>query len=90
MRRFILFFLSFVFFNKNVFSQFSKSETAPPNIKWFFKKSKNFIVFFPQELDSIANYSISFLENNINDIKVNPNDKIRKSRVGALTRPYII
>ena len=81
MRRFILFFLSFVFFNKNVFSQFSKSETAPPNIKWFFKKSKNFIVFFPQELDSIANYSISFLENNINDIKVNPNDKIRKSRI---------
>lgn len=81
MHRIIFLFLSFIFFGGNAFSQFSKSETAPPNIKWHYKKSKNFTVFFPKELDSIANYSISFLEDNINDIKVNPNDKIRRSRI---------
>ena len=74
MHRIIFLFLSFVFFGGNAFSQFSKSETAPPNIKWHYKKSKNFTVFFPKELDSIANYSISFLEDNINDIKVYARD----------------
>ena len=46
------------------YSQFEKSELAPPGIKWYEKRSKNFIVYFPKELDSIANYTISFLENN--------------------------
>ncbi len=63
------------------YSQFEKSELAPPGIKWYEKRSKNFIVYFPKELDSIANYTISFLENNINKIKLNPEDKIRKSRI---------
>ena len=63
------------------YSQFEKSELAPPGIKWYEKRSKNFIVYFPKELDSIANYTISFLENNINKLKLNPEDKIRKSRI---------
>ncbi len=75
----LLFLLCFIYTNS--FSQFSKSETAPPGIRWQYKKSENFKVFFPKELDSIANYTISFLENNINNIKVNPNDKIRRSRI---------
>ncbi len=74
-----LFLLLFV--NSESFSQFSKSEIAPPGISWRYKKSENFKVYFPKELDSIANYTISFLENNINNIKVNPNDKIRRSRI---------
>jgi len=60
----LLFLLCFIYTNS--FSQFSKSETAPPGIRWQYKKSENFKVFFPKELDSIANYTISFLENNIN------------------------
>ena len=75
----LLFLLCFIYTNS--FSQFSKSETAPPGIRWQYKKSENFKVFFPKELDSIANYTISFLEKNINNIKVNPNDKIRRSRI---------
>ncbi|MEL0008356.1 MAG: hypothetical protein VW741_00650 [Flammeovirgaceae bacterium] len=81
MHKIVFLFLFYFIFSESSFSQFSKSETAPPNIKWHFKKSENFTIFFPKELDSIANYSISFLENNINDIKVNPNDKIRRSRI---------
>ena len=40
--------------------------TAPPNLKWHYKKSENFKVIFPKNLDSIANYTINYLENNIN------------------------
>ena len=80
MRR-IAFLFVLLFINSESLSQFSKSEIAPPGISWQYKKSKNFKVYFPKELDSIANYTISFLENNINDIKVNPNDKIRRSRI---------
>mgnify|MGYP001161155380 FL=1 len=80
MRRIAFLFL-LLFVNSESLSQFSKSEIAPPGISWQYKKSKNFKVYFPKELDSIANYTISFLENNINDIKVNPNDKIRRSRI---------
>ncbi len=80
MRRVAFLFL-LLFVNSESLSQFSKSEIAPPGISWQYKKSKNFKVYFPKELDSIANYTISFLENNINDIKVNPNDKIRRSRI---------
>ena len=55
---------------------------------WYYEKDhhfeitgKNFTVFFPKELDSIANYTISFLDNNINDIKIHPKDKIRRSNI---------
>ena len=65
----------------NLFSQYEKAESAPPNINWYEKESKNFTVYFPQELDSIANYTINYLENNIDKIKFNPKDKIRKSKV---------
>ena len=65
----------------NLFSQYEKAESAPPNIKWYEKKSGNFTVYFPEELDSIANYTINYLENNIDKIKFNPSDKIRRSKV---------
>ena len=65
----------------NLFSQYEKTESAPPNIKWYEKRSNNFIIFFPKELDSIANYTINFLENNVQKIKFNPNDKVRKSKI---------
>jgi len=47
--------------------QFQKTETTPPNLKWHYKKSENFKVLFPKNLDSIANYTINYLENNINN-----------------------
>ena len=65
----------------NLFSQYEKAESAPPSIKWYEKKSGNFTVYFPKELDSIANYTINYLENNIDKIKFNPSDKIRRSKV---------
>ena len=32
----------------NLFSQYEKAESAPPNIKWYEKKSGNFTVYFPK------------------------------------------
>ena len=76
-----LFCCCFLIYSQIALSQFNKSESAPPNITWYQKKSKNFTVYFPKELDSIANYTISFLDNNINDIKIHPKDKIRRSKI---------
>ena len=75
----LIFFLIFLFFD--LICQYDKTESAPPSVNWYYKKSKNFTVFFPKELDSIANYTISFLDNNINDIKIHPKDKIRRSNI---------
>ena len=72
--------LSFFFYNKG-YSQFEKSESAPASVKWYEKKSKNFKVFFPLGLDSVADHTINHLENNINKIKINPGDKIRRSHI---------
>ena len=81
MYKIVLLCFCFLIYNQIALSQFSKSESAPPSIRWHKKKSKNFIVYFPKELDSIASYSISFLENNIDNIKINPADKIRRSNI---------
>ena len=75
----LIFFLIFLFFD--LICQYDKTESAPPNINWHEKRSDNFIVFFPKELDSIANYTINFLEHSVQKIKLNPNDKIRKSKI---------
>jgi hypothetical protein len=61
--------------------QFQKTSTTPPNLKWHYKKSENFKVIYPKNLDSIANYTINYLENNINNIKTKPGFKIRKSPI---------
>ena len=61
--------------------QFQKTETTPPNLKWHYKKSENFKVLFPKNLDSIANYTINYLENNINNIKTKSDFKIRTSPI---------
>ena len=53
-----------------VYGQFEKTESAPPNVDWHRIVSNNFKVYFPKELDSIANYTISFLENNIDRLKI--------------------
>ena len=63
------------------YGQFQKTSTTPPNLKWHYKKSENFKVIFPKNLDSIANYTINYLENNINNIKTKPGFKIRKSPI---------
>mgnify|MGYP001159524371 FL=1 len=81
MYKIVLLCFCFLIYNQIALSQFNKSESAPPSISWHKKKSKNFTVYFPKELDSIASYSISFLENNINNIKINPADKIRRSNI---------
>ena len=70
----------FLFYNKS-YSQFEKSESAPASVRWYEKKSKNFKVFFPLGLDSVAEHTITHLENNINKIKINPGDKIRRSHI---------
>ena len=70
----------FLFYNKS-YSQFEKSESAPASVRWYEKKSKNFKVFFPLGLDSVAEHAITHLENNINKIKINPGDKIRRSHI---------
>ena len=64
-----------------LYGQFQKTETTPPNLKWHYKKSENFKVIYPKNLDSIANYTINYLENNINNIKTKPGFKIRKSPI---------
>ena len=66
---------------KQIFSQFSKSETAPFSVKWRKMVSPNFNVFFEKEMDSVANYTINYLENNLKKIKQNPEDKIRKTNI---------
>ena len=63
------------------YGQFQKTSTTPPNLKWHYKKSENFKVIFPKNLDSIANYTINYLENNIKDIKISPDFKIRTSPI---------
>ena len=70
----------FLFYN-NSYSQFAKLESAPANVRWYEKKSKNFKVFFPLGLDSVADHTINHLEKNINKIKINPGDKIRRSYI---------
>ena len=71
----------FLFSPYVLYGQFQKTETTPPNLKWHYKKSENFKVIFPKNLDSIANYTINYLENNINNIKTKPDFKIRKSKI---------
>ena len=66
---------------KQIFSQFSKSETAPFSVKWRKMVSPNFNVFFEKKMDSVANYTINYLENNLKKIKQNPEDKIRKTNI---------
>ena len=79
---FNLILLGLFLFSPYVFyGQFQKTETTPPNLKWHYKKSENFKVLFPKNLDSIANYTINYLENNINNIKISPDFKIRKSPI---------
>ena len=36
---------------------------SPASIKWYQKNSDRFKVIFPLELDSVANYTLNFLEN---------------------------
>ena len=64
----------------NLFSQYEKAESAPPSIKWYEKKSGNFTVYFPKGLDSIANYTINYIENNIDKIKFNPSIRLEEVR----------
>ena len=71
----------FLFSPYILYGQFQKTSTAPPNLKWHYKKSENFKVIFPKNLDSIANYTINYLENNINNIKTKPDFKIRTSPI---------
>ncbi len=77
----IVFFVFFVFLKSVSFAQYNKKEAAPPNIDWLKIKSENFVFYFPKELDSIAQRSVSFLEKNIHNIKINPSDKIRRSKI---------
>ncbi len=65
----------------NLFSQFPKSESAPFKVKWHKMQSPNFNVFFYKGMDSLANYTINYLENNQNKIKQNPDDRIRKTNI---------
>lgn len=71
----------FLFQSHFFFGQFKTTDSSPPGIKWYIKKSENFKVFFPQNLDSIANYTINSLENIVETTKVNPDFKIRKSKI---------
>mgnify|MGYP001159485137 FL=1 len=66
---------------KQLFSQLPKSETAPFSIKWRKVVSPNFNVFFEKSMDSVANYTINYLENNQKKIKQNPDDKVRKTNI---------
>ena len=65
----------------NLFSQFPKSESAPFKVKWYKMQSPNFNVFFYKGMDSVANYTINYLENSQSKIKQNPDDKIRKTNI---------
>ena len=66
---------------KQLFSQLPKSEIAPFSIKWQKMVSPNFNVFFEKSMDSVANYTINYLERNIKKIKQNPDDKVRKTNI---------
>ena len=66
---------------KHLFSQLPKSETAPFSVKWRKVVSPNFNVFFEKSMDSVANYTINYLENNHKKIKQNPDDKVRKTNI---------
>ena len=67
----------------NLFSQLPKSESAPFKVKWYKMQSPNFNVFFYKGMDSVANYTINYLENSQSKIKQNPDDKIRKTNMFA-------
>jgi hypothetical protein len=57
---------------KQLFSQLPKSETAPFSVKWRKVVSPNFNVFFEKSMDSVANYTINYLENNQKKNKTKP------------------
>ena len=50
--------LVFVVFSYSLYAQ----DQSPPSIKWNQKNSENFKIVFPLELDSIANYTLNYLE----------------------------
>ena len=50
--------LVFVVFSYSLCAQ----DQSPPSIKWNQKNSENFKIVFPLELDSIANYTLNYLE----------------------------
>ena len=64
-------FLLLVIFSYSLFAQ----EQSPPSIKWYQKNSKNFKIVFPLQLDSVANYTLNYLESIYNksskDLQVN-------------------
>ncbi len=66
---------------KQLFSQLPKSEIAPFSVKWQKMVSPNFNIFFEKSMDSVANYTINYLERNIKKIKQNPDDKVRKTNI---------
>ena len=80
-RKYLCLFITLIFTANIAKAQFDKTEKAPPSIKWYEKKGQNFKVIFPKELDSVANHTINFLEKNIDKIKVNPGDRIRRSNI---------
>ncbi len=47
----------------NFISVLEAQQQSPPSIKWEQKNSDHFKVIFPPELDSLANYTLNFLEN---------------------------
>ena len=71
-------FLLMVIFSYNLFAQ----DQSPPSIKWYQKNSKNFKIVFPLQLDSVANYTLNYLESIYNksskDLKVNVIDLITR------------
>ena len=64
-------FLLLVIFSYSLFAQ----DQSPPSIKWYQKNSKNFKIVFPLQLDSVANYTLNYLESIYNksskDLQVN-------------------
>tara|TARA_B110000438_G_C15821428_1_gene654641 strand:- start:41 stop:2965 length:2925 start_codon:yes stop_codon:yes gene_type:complete len=76
-----IFLFVFLFQSHLFFGQFKNTDSSPASIKWFIKKSENFKVYFPQNLDSIANYTINSLEGIVDKTKIYPDFKIRKSKI---------
>ena len=64
-------FLLLVVFSYSLFAQ----DQSPPSIKWYQKNSKNFKIVFPLQLDSVADYTLNYLESIYNksskDLQVN-------------------
>ena len=67
-----IFLFVFLFQSHLFFGQFKNTDSSPASIKWFIKKSENFKVYFPQNLDSIANYTINSLEGIVDKTKIYP------------------